>query len=314
MAPSPTKVALQKLLDDQQSHLFLELDTFVAESHKDVRREFADQLNQAVRRLRISSDADVLSATLLDASAEFSTAAVIFRVTGDTARAARARGLADSTTETLQGLELALSSAAALAGAIESRDPVIAITTPAEVSPQLCDLFKHLADGRVSIYPVVVRDRVPALIYAWGVVQGSVIELLTQVAAAVWSAIPEPVPATGLIAIGAAPAVPAPARATTWESLSGEEQQVHLRAQRFARVQVSEMRLFEADAVQSGRAQRNLYESLRKSIDVARETFRKQFFASCDNMVDYLDLELTRILANDDPDVLGKTYPGPLVR
>jgi hypothetical protein len=30
-------------------------------------------------------------------------------------------------------------------------------------------------------------------------------------------------------------------------------------------------------------------------------------------MVDYLHLELTRTLANEDPDLLGSTYPGPLV-
>ena len=81
-----------------------------------------------------------------------------------------------------------------------------------------------------------------------------------------------------------------------------------------ARVQVAEMRLFEADAVQSGRAQRSLYEALRHPIDAAREIFRHTFFAPCASMVDYLDLELTRTLANDDADLLGKTYPGPLVQ
>jgi len=30
-------------------------------------------------------------------------------------------------------------------------------------------------------------------------------------------------------------------------------------------------------------------------------------------MVDYLHLELLRTLANDDSDLLGKDYPGPLV-
>ena len=30
-------------------------------------------------------------------------------------------------------------------------------------------------------------------------------------------------------------------------------------------------------------------------------------------MVDYLHLELMRTLANDDADLLGKEYPGPMV-
>jgi hypothetical protein len=215
-------------------------------------------------------------------------------------------------------LEIPIASAAALASAIESRDPVTALTAPGEVSAELIKLFDHPATGRVFLYPLVVRERVPALIYAWGSVQGSAIELLGQVAAAVWSVILEAVPSplVGILPAASSAATPAPveAAAASWDSLPAEEQQIHLRAQRFARVQVAEMRLFEADAVQNGRARRSLYEALRKSIDAAREIFRKTFFASCASMVDYLDLELTRTLANDDPDLLGKTYPGPLVQ
>jgi hypothetical protein len=320
MAPGPTKTALRKLLEEHQSRLYSEVDSLLAESRDETRREFADQLNQAVRRLRIAPDAQELSVTLLDASAEFSGAAALFSVAGDAVKPerVRVRGLPEPSPEGFINLEISLASAAALAGAVESRDPVTAVTSPSEVSAQLCELFGHPSDGRVSIYPVVVRESVPALIYAWGTVQGSVIELLAQVAAAVWSAIPEPVVPSELIAIAPAPAipepVPAPAPAMTWETLSPEDQQIHLRAQRFARVQVAEMRLFEGDAVKSGRTQRNLYEVLQKSIDAAREAFRNQFFAACTNMVDYLDLELTRTLANDDPDLLGKTYPGPLVQ
>ena len=53
--------------------------------------------------------------------------------------------------------------------------------------------------------------------------------------------------------------------------------------------------------------------ALRERIDMARELFHEQFFAPCASMVDYLHLELLRTLANDDPDLFGKDYPGPLV-
>jgi len=56
-----------------------------------------------------------------------------------------------------------------------------------------------------------------------------------------------------------------------------------------------------------------LYETLRGPIDAAREQFRKDFFAQCSSMVDYLDLELVRTLANDDAELLGTNYPGPMV-
>ena len=71
--------------------------------------------------------------------------------------------------------------------------------------------------------------------------------------------------------------------------------------------------LYHSDAVQAGRSRRNLYDLLRQPIDDARQGFRNQFFAGCPSMVDYLHLELTRTLANDDPDLFGSTYPGPLV-
>jgi hypothetical protein len=317
MVPGPLKSPVRQLLEDRLSSLPGEADALFIESRERARREFADLLNQAVRRLRIAADAEELGATLLDAAAQFSTGAALFRISGGIAILERIRGVPDAEAFTM--LEIPLTSAAALASAIESRDPVTALTAPGEVSAELIGRLDHPATGRVFLYPLVVRERVPALIYAWGSVQGSAIELLGQVAAAVWSAIPEPVPAPDLVSIlpaASSAAAPAPAAtpATSWDGLPAEEQQIHLRAQRFARVQVAEMRLFEADAVQNGRAQRSLYEALSKSIDAAREIFRKTFFASCASMVDYLDVELTRTLANDDADLLGKTYPGPLVQ
>ena len=97
------------------------------------------------------------------------------------------------------------------------------------------------------------------------------------------------------------------------KSLPPEEQQIHLRAQRFARVKAAEIRLYHPDVVQMGRLRRNLYDTLRQPIDDARQAFRTQFFPACPSMVDYLHLELTRTLANENPDLLGSTYPGPLV-
>jgi hypothetical protein len=267
-------------------------------------------LNQAVRRIHQAADRDQLGATLLDAAGAFASGAAGFRITGEAAKGERIRGVPEEAAEAFLKLEIPLSSAAALAGAVESRDPVIAATGPREVSQKLANLLGHPPDGRASIFPVVVRDRVPALLYAWGSVQGSAVELLTQVAAAAWSAMAEPpAPEPELVTIEPAPPQPASA----WDRLPPEEQRMHLRAQRFARVQAAEMRLFQADAVLAGRAGRSLYDTLRKSIDAAREAFRLLFFAPCSSMVDYLHLELVQTLTNDDPDLLGDNYPGPMV-
>jgi hypothetical protein len=308
MASGPSTSPLRQILEKRFSQLSLEVDSLFAEARDGARRELADQLNQAVRRIRQAADLDELGATLLDAAGAFSSGAAWFHISAEAAKGEGIRGVPEEEAEAFHALEIPLSSAAALAGAVESRDPVIAATTPREVSEDLAKLLGHPPDGRVSIFPVVVRDRVAALLYAWGSVQGPAVELLTQVVAAAWAAMSEPA-APELVTIEPAPPQPGSA----WDRLPAEEQQIHLRAQRFARVRVAEMRLFHADAVQAGRAGRNLYGALRKSIDVAREAFRLSFFAPCSSMVDYLHLELVRTLANDDPDLLGNNYPGPMV-
>jgi hypothetical protein len=306
---------LRQALEERLAQLSVEVDSLFAEARDRGRREFADLLNQSVRRICQAGDLEELGAALFDAAGVFSSGSALFRIAGETARGEAIRGVPRPAVNAFRALEIPLSSAAALAGAVESRDPVMAAATPGEVSADLVKLAGHPPDSRVSIFPVVVRERVPALVYAWGTVQGSAIELLAQVAAAMWSALSGPEPEVAppdLVTIEPAapvPAAPAPAAAAAPD----EPGPLHLRARRFARVEVAKLCLFEAGAVRAGRAQRNLYEALRNSIDAARETFRQSFLAPCPGIPDYLHLELVRTLANDDPELLGKTYPGPLV-
>ena len=321
MSSSASASPLRQILETRISQLSVEMEELFAEARERGRRESADQLNQAVRRIRQAADLEELRAILLDTAAAFSTGAALFRIEGPAARGERIRGLTGKAAESFGGLEIPLASAAALSGAVETRDPVIAVTSAAQVSDEMVKLAGHPPDGRVTIFPVVVRERVAALVYGWGTVQASALELLSQVAGAVWSEIsipPVPVAPPELVLIAPAPepapppaAPPAPA-ASAWDRLPPREQQIHLRAQRFARVQAAEMRLREADAVQSGRAQHNLYAALQQPIDTARAAFRKSFFAPCASMVDYLHLELVRTLANDDAELLGQDYPGPM--
>jgi hypothetical protein len=312
---------LRQLLENRISQLSAEVEGLFVEARDCGRREFADQLNQAVRRIRQSEDLEALGATLLDAAGSFSTGSALFQVDGQVARGRRIRGVTEETAEAFKSLWIPLASAAALAGAIETRDLVIAVNTPSEVSADLVELAGPAAEGRIFIFPLVVRDHVAALVYTWGTVQGSTMELLTQVAAGVWGELSRPAPVE-LVRIATAPPVPfslpvppsppVTNAASAWDRLSPEDQQIHFRAQRFARVQVAEMRLYQAEAVQAGRARARLYETLRKPIDTARDRFRQTYFSPCTSMVDYLHLELVRTLANDDPELLGKEYPGPM--
>ena len=324
MLPSAPVSSVREILEGRLSQVMVELENLYdtqlssqveaeveqralrisAEAREHARGEVADQLNQAARRIRQAPDVGQLGAMLLEAASPFASGAALFRVTGAAVHGERIYGVPADRAEAFRQLEIPLPSAPALAQAVKSRDPVATITTPAEVSAALLGIAGHADNGRAFIYPVVAGERVPALLYAWGSVQGAALELFTQLAAAVWSGLR---PAEDLVSIAPAKAAPA------WESLSAEEQQLHLRAQRFARVQVAEIRLFETDAVQSGRSRRELYNALQKRIDAARQSFRTTFFISCPSMVDYLHLELVRTLANDDAEALGKDYPGPMV-
>jgi hypothetical protein len=252
-------------------------------------------------------DLEDLGATLLDAAAAFASHVALFRVEGEMARGVRVRGVPDETAERFRALEIPLGEAAALAGSAQSGDPVVASATASQVSQALVDLVGHAPTALVSLFPVAPRDRVEALLCAWGAVEGPSLELLAESAAAVWNGF-APLAPSGLVRI--APAEKAPAEA--WELLSAEDRRIHLRAQRAARVHVAEMRLYQAAEVQAGRAHGDIYGALRKPIDDARAAFRENYFARCPNMVDYLHLELVRTLAHDDQELLGNDYPGPL--
>jgi hypothetical protein len=307
-APSPS---LRQVWEERFSQLFSEMETLcdarVAEARERARRDAAGELNQAVRRIRRAADVEDLGATLVDTAGGFASAVALFRVEGPIARGARVRGVPEETAERFGALEIPLRDAAALAGAAESGEPMVAAATGLEVSPALADLLGHGPADRVSLFPVAPHGRVAALLYAWGAVEGPVLELLAEAAAAAWSGFAPPAP-SGLVTIATAREEPAAA----WDLLSAGDRQTHLRAQRAARVRVAEMRLYQAAEVQAGRARGDIYGALRKSIDDARAEFRETYFARCSNMVDYLHLELVRTLAHDDAELLGRDYPGAL--
>jgi len=308
----------RQLLEHRFAEISTDLESLFETALGQARRDQTEQLNQAVRRLRIAPDADELCATLSGAASRFAAGAIVFRLTDG-----------DAASDTIT---IPLSDAPALAAAAQSPDPLIVAATPGEVSAALVE--QHAGESRAAIFPVQDAAGGVALVYCWGDVQAPAVELLAQVASAVWAAFPPPPepepPAAELVSIALAPPSSEagsaesageneknPAAGTpkplVWEDLMSDEQQTHLRAQRAARVKTAGIRLYHPELVRAGRLRGNLYDALRVQIDDARQSFREQFFDTCPSMVDYLHLELTRTLANDDPDLFGSNYPGPLV-
>lgn len=87
--------------------------------------------------------------------------------------------------------------------------------------------------------------------------------------------------------------------------LTPEEQRRHDEARRFARLLVSEIRLYNEQAVQDGKANRDIYQRLKDDIDRSREMYEQRVPQEIRAASNYFFEELVRTLADGDPDALG---------
>ena len=76
-------------------------------------------------------------------------------------------------------------------------------------------------------------------------------------------------------------------------------------ARRFARLLVSEIKLYNEDEVERGRAEKDIGSRLREDIDRSREMYEKRIPEDVRGGHDYFRDELVRILADGDADALG---------
>ena len=86
---------------------------------------------------------------------------------------------------------------------------------------------------------------------------------------------------------------------------SPEDEKKHEEARRFARLLVSEIRLYNEQVVQEGKQGRDIYSRLKEDIDRSREMFEQRIPAEVRAQNNYFYDELVRILADGDPDALG---------
>lgn len=94
---------------------------------------------------------------------------------------------------------------------------------------------------------------------------------------------------------------------------SETEQRAHNDARRFARLLVSEIKLYNATKVNEGRRQFDLYERLKDEIDRSRKVYDKRVSPAVAARFDYFYDELVQTLAEGDPAKLGSNCPGPVV-
>jgi hypothetical protein len=129
-------------------------------------------------------------------------------------------------------------------------------------------------------------------------------EEVQEPVAAAQAAVAEVVAAPAAMAAAAA-AAPAP---DAFAQMSVADADVHRKAQRFARLLMDEVKLYNQAKVAEGRKNRDLYDRLKEDIDKSRNTYNKRYGNTAAASADYLNQELIRSLAEDDVTLLGPNF------
>lgn len=104
-----------------------------------------------------------------------------------------------------------------------------------------------------------------------------------------------------------------PAAAALQTGLQDDEEKLHNDARRFARLLVSEIKLYNEQKVTDGRRNNDLYGRLRDDIERSRQMYEKRVTPTVAQKVDYFYDELVNTLAEGDVGKLGSDSPGPTV-
>jgi len=108
--------------------------------------------------------------------------------------------------------------------------------------------------------------------------------------------------AAAAAAAGAGTVAAAPPAAT------GEDDAIHRKARRFAKLLVDEIKLYNKSKVQEGKANCDLYDRLKEDIEKSRATYNKRYGSTAAASADYFNNEVVRSLAEDDASLLGPNF------
>ena len=92
----------------------------------------------------------------------------------------------------------------------------------------------------------------------------------------------------------------APEASATPSTMSPEDEEVHHKARRFARLLVEEIKLYNRDKVLEGRKNNDLCERLKDAIEKSRSTYHKRYGNTVAASGNYFEDEVKQSLAEDD--------------
>jgi hypothetical protein len=314
-------------------------------------------LVQAIAGIHAGSTQKEILKALLDAGTSYASRVALFVVKGGAASGWQARGLDDD--NLIKDFPLDMASGPA-SHAYQNR-----VATPAniaEMDRRFVKQFGGPTNEQIVVLPLVLKDKVAALLYADGgadnLLDADSLEVLVMATGA-WlevaslrkqaqqretvepmpsmerpapapvqtistfsdpfaahnpkhiAAEPEPEPAAEVVEVAAsaasASAAVAPA-ADPFAGLSPEDADTHRKAQRFARLLVDEIKLYNQAKVNEGRRNKDLYDRLKEDIDKSRTTFQKRYGSTVAASGDYFQKEVVRSLAEDDLSVMGGNF------
>lgn len=273
-----------------------------------------DLLNVAASTIQDAiSQAEILR-HLLEGAARFCGRAAIFVIKGGSMTGWQAIGFDNN--EEIKSFTL--SATAGLAErAIHGRTPVTGAAQ--EFDSSFVSTLSAPVDGNCVALPLVVKEKVAALIYADAgklpdnTVDLSALTLLCRFTA-LWLELIA-LRKAGVTAAAEESQVQAAAvQASTLTSeaatqVSPEEADFHKKAKRYAKLLVDEIKLYNQSKVAEGKQNRDLYERLREDIEKSRAAYDKKFSGTPASSINHFTQELIRVLADNDVTLMGANFP-----
>jgi hypothetical protein len=354
---------LPKLQAELVARLTADLPTVSPAPSKGAGGAAQNALVPAIASIHAGTTQKEILRALLDAGNIYGSRVALFVVKAGTANGWQSRGLGEE--DAVKDFPLDMTSGPA-AHAYQNRTATPA--NIAEMDRRFVKQFGGPANEQILVLPLVLKDKVAALLYADGGADGGLdgpsLEVLVM-ATSVWlevvslrkqaqrdfadaaptsanverppvaapvqtvssfsdpfaghtptrivpKPVPEPEPAAEVVevaahAASANAAASAPA-ADPFAGLSAEDADTHRKAQRFARLLVDEIKLYNQAKVAEGRRHRDLYDRLKEDIEKSRSTFQKRYGNTAAASGDYFQKEVVRSLAEDDPSIMGANF------
>jgi len=251
-----------------------------------------DRLAAALRALDETGSLSQTLETLLHHAAAVAGRAIVFLITGERLKSWKTSGFPELDAHPF---EAAITGTSLLAQALQSGEVVG--SGPGHPAPTFANVP---ADRAALAVPLFVGDRVVALLYSDNVGASSEVP-------SAWPEIVETIARHAARVLGLLTAARRIEALTGTASgiVRGPQATDEPGARRYARLLLSEIKLYNEAAVREAREQRNLRSRFSTEIDRARRLYEERVPASLAERHVYFDQELVHTLADGDPALLG---------